>query len=302
MLISHPSGMKVWSWRQSVIEAAQLSATTRHVLLTLSVYMNDVGDGCFPTIDTLSANTGLTCRSVITALNMAEIAGFIEKTQHGFAGSQWRRNEYRARLPDHSELHYGIIPPTKIASDRMKNIATKRVANALVSGSLAREACCVCTSAPAEAHHADYSKPLEVFWLCRDHHRRLHAMEKQQGTVVKDVHHSLEKRGEPNAGRGEPRSHRVVKDVHTISPSNSPKNSPEGSFQKDGDKAGPYRIDHLLSDKARELARVNAPGWDLQRLMRLFDTSVLVGTMKAPKNPDLAFPAWCKSYTKGKRP
>ena len=25
-----------------------------------------------------------------------------------------------------------------------------------------------------EAHHADYAKPLEVTWLCRSHHRRLH--------------------------------------------------------------------------------------------------------------------------------
>jgi len=33
-----------------------------------------------------------------------------------------------------------------------------------------------CTS-KAERHHPDYSKPLEVIWLCRRHHKRLHAGE-----------------------------------------------------------------------------------------------------------------------------
>lgn len=30
------------------------------------------------------------------------------------------------------------------------------------------------THAPIEAHHADYSRPRDVVWLCRDHHRQLH--------------------------------------------------------------------------------------------------------------------------------
>jgi hypothetical protein len=35
--------------------------------------------------------------------------------------------------------------------------------------------CEVCGSTEVDGHHADYLKPMEVSWLCRLHHRRLHA-------------------------------------------------------------------------------------------------------------------------------
>lgn len=33
---------------------------------------------------------------------------------------------------------------------------------------------CYCGNKKTEAHHPDYSKPLEVIWLCRKHHSLLH--------------------------------------------------------------------------------------------------------------------------------
>jgi len=44
--------------------------------------------------------------------------------------------------------------------------------NALRDGKVTRQPCEVCGE-PAQAHHEDYSKPLEVTWLCFRHHRFL---------------------------------------------------------------------------------------------------------------------------------
>lgn len=52
--------------------------------------------------------------------------------------------------------------------------ARNRVASALKSGRLTKEPCAMCgTTFMVEAHHEDYSKPLNVQWLCHCHHRQL---------------------------------------------------------------------------------------------------------------------------------
>lgn len=297
--------MDVWSWRQVVIQGAGLSSTTRHVLLTLSCYMNDLGEGCFPSIDTLSANTGLSCRAVIGALNMAELAGFIVKEKHGYAGQRWARNEYRASFPKR-RLFYGIIPPTKVASDRQKTLARRKVANALASGKLVSQPCCVCGVEKSYAHHVDYAKALDVFWLCKDHHSRLHAMERNLAGADTDVvtldHHDAGKVVTDVPQGGDRRSPKVVTDGHTNSPITPPKNSSSGGFSEDGKTSSSFRIDHLLTDMARVRARSAAPGWDIQLLMRVYDENVNSGKMPRPRSADAAFPKWCAAYTRGRPP
>jgi hypothetical protein len=46
----------------------------------------------------------------------------------------------------------------------------------LRQGKLEREPCLICDEADAEMHHPDYSKPLNIVWLCRKHHLYLHKM------------------------------------------------------------------------------------------------------------------------------
>lgn len=53
------------------------------------------------------------------------------------------------------------------------------VNNAVVRGKLVKLACEVCGNTKSEAHHADYSKPLDVMWLCRKHHKDVHRMHKE---------------------------------------------------------------------------------------------------------------------------
>lgn len=70
---------------------------------------------------------------------------------------------------------------TRQARWRLQNLrkyeAHLLVQQALNRGDLAKTGCEICgtTEGRIDAHHDDYSKPLDVRWLCRRHHTRLHA-------------------------------------------------------------------------------------------------------------------------------
>ena len=46
--------------------------------------------------------------------------------------------------------------------------------NAIIWGKIKRQPCQECGCLKTEGHHIDYSKPLEVIWLCRKHHLEIH--------------------------------------------------------------------------------------------------------------------------------
>jgi hypothetical protein len=50
-----------------------------------------------------------------------------------------------------------------------KVIAHRKVFVAVRNGSLKKQPC-FCGDTKVEAHHDDYSKPLEITWLCQKHH------------------------------------------------------------------------------------------------------------------------------------
>jgi hypothetical protein len=66
----------------------------------------------------------------------------------------------------------GYRPVRSLAKQR----ASRAVHRALKFGQLIRESCLFCDEPKTEAHHHDYTKPLEVTWLCRRHHRLVHRM------------------------------------------------------------------------------------------------------------------------------
>lgn len=53
--------------------------------------------------------------------------------------------------------------------------ARNAVSRAVKSGKLMKQPCIVCGGV-AEGHHPDYSSVLDVVWLCRFHHKQVHAM------------------------------------------------------------------------------------------------------------------------------
>jgi SOS response associated peptidase (SRAP) len=61
-----------------------------------------------------------------------------------------------------------------IAKHRKKHLCRRKLENAIRAGKVKRQPCFSCGKMMVEAHHWDYSKPLDVFWLCRLHHVDAH--------------------------------------------------------------------------------------------------------------------------------
>jgi len=55
-----------------------------------------------------------------------------------------------------------------------KALAVRMVRSAIDSGKLIRQPCEICGDAKSHGHHEDYSKPLDVIWLCPQHHMDVH--------------------------------------------------------------------------------------------------------------------------------
>jgi len=58
--------------------------------------------------------------------------------------------------------------------DRQKYLARVAVQNAVKRGKMTKQPCEQCGDPMVEAHHPDYTKRLDVVWLCRKHHAVLH--------------------------------------------------------------------------------------------------------------------------------
>jgi hypothetical protein len=61
-----------------------------------------------------------------------------------------------------------------IKKNQEKKKAHAKVSNAIKTGKLTRKPCEICGEMKVQAHHEDYSKPLEVNWLCSKHHGERH--------------------------------------------------------------------------------------------------------------------------------
>lgn len=70
--------------------------------------------------------------------------------------------QHKLALVKHQRLH----------PDRYR--ARYAVTNAIRDGRLMRMPCEVCGNAKTDGHHPDYSRPLDVKWLCRKHHTDAH--------------------------------------------------------------------------------------------------------------------------------
>lgn len=78
-----------------------------------------------------------------------------------------RQNQIRSAIEK-------LVNPHKVWARNQALLAIRR-------GELVRKPCEVCGAEKTDSHHDDYSKPLDVRWLCRKHHNGFHQHQKKSG-------------------------------------------------------------------------------------------------------------------------
>jgi hypothetical protein len=84
--------------------------------------------------------------------------------------------EYERQRFQNSERKIALRRYAKQRRQRQpeKYRAAVATSNAIRDGRLVKQPCEQCGAQIVEAHHEDYSKPLDVKWLCRKHHLERH--------------------------------------------------------------------------------------------------------------------------------
>jgi len=95
---------KLFSWRGAIASKnGPDSSTTRHVLLALSLHMSERGDSCFPSLNTLAQETGLTRRAIIDHIKKAIDDGWLQKERQVRESGGDTSNRYRPSVPKEYE-------------------------------------------------------------------------------------------------------------------------------------------------------------------------------------------------------
>jgi hypothetical protein len=91
---------------------------------------------------------------------------------------QWQRDWYAKNRDNPDVRRRKAEQMRSYYSDpeiRQRHLTRRKTRHAVASGKLIGQPCEVCGATIVEAHHDDYSKPFDVRWLCRKHHREHHA-------------------------------------------------------------------------------------------------------------------------------
>lgn len=113
------------------------------------------------------------------------------------AAMRWKDPAYRAKHAEQNRAWEAVNrkDPERLARKAAQMRAYRKtdeykvsqrahgmVRRALDSGKMIRSPCQVCGEPKTEAHHPDYSKPLDVEWLCKSHHVAKHHKPASNGT------------------------------------------------------------------------------------------------------------------------
>jgi ribosomal protein S27AE len=144
-----------------------------------------VCDGQFMASHSQARYCSEACRSVGARKSWNKYAASNKPARKVYAAGHYRRNRpaVLARTAEYHQSNAGKVAAKISAARQMakapeKVAARQEVLKALRKGSLVRQPCSICGEAVVQAHHDDYSKPLDVIWLCRTCHDDAHVASK----------------------------------------------------------------------------------------------------------------------------
>jgi hypothetical protein len=99
------------------------------------------------------------------------------RSQHKDYLKQYNQQYYAANSEQIKKHVSEYAARTGYAAQKKREPEKKRcrsqLQKAVIKGTIKKLPCFVCGD-HAEAHHPDYGKPLEVVWLCKQHHTEVH--------------------------------------------------------------------------------------------------------------------------------
>lgn len=103
------------------------------------------------------------CRKTKSAVDFHKQKSKPDGLQSGCITCKKSRRKYNKSASLKHVARYKMLYPKK-------RKAHKTIQNAVRAGRVVKQPCLVCGDKKSEAHHCDYNKPLDVDWLCRQHH------------------------------------------------------------------------------------------------------------------------------------
>jgi len=112
MTVARDNLSPLFGWR-GAIAASALEPPSRHVALTLSLYMNERGGSAFPSVETLAKDTGLSGRAVQQHLGKLVNGGWLSRTPRTKSDGSRDSNLYTAVIPREvvNQMQGGGEPP-----------------------------------------------------------------------------------------------------------------------------------------------------------------------------------------------
>jgi len=96
----------------------------------------------------------------------------------GYQCKTCRNRSNAKRVNKNSELKNRLRQRYRLKYPKRRQ-AELQVQRAVKKGFLKKQPCEICGNIKSEGHHPDYSKPLEVIWLCSEHHNEVHLPSKK---------------------------------------------------------------------------------------------------------------------------